>query len=102
MKFHLISDNTDTYMGMRLAGIEGTIAHEKDEVRAAVDKAIADKSIGIVLITERLVKMCDDYIFDIKLHRKSPLILEIPDRHGTSTITAAISRYVEDAIGMKI
>ena len=28
MKFYLISDNIDTQMGMRLAGIDGVVVHE--------------------------------------------------------------------------
>ena len=28
MKFYLISDNVDTQLGMRLAGIEGKVVHE--------------------------------------------------------------------------
>ena len=31
MKFFLISDNIDTQMGMRLAGIEGVVVHERQE-----------------------------------------------------------------------
>ena len=27
MKFYLLSDNIDTQMGMRLAGIEGVVVH---------------------------------------------------------------------------
>ena len=29
MKMYLISDNIDTYTGMRLAGVEGAVVHEK-------------------------------------------------------------------------
>lgn len=32
MKLYLISDNIDTQMGMRLAGVEGVVVHERDEV----------------------------------------------------------------------
>ena len=32
MRFFLISDNTDTQTGMRLAGIEGVVAHTAEEV----------------------------------------------------------------------
>ena len=32
MKFYLLSDNIDTKMGMRLAGIEGVVIHEAEEV----------------------------------------------------------------------
>ena len=60
MKMYLISDNTDTYTGMRLAG---------DEVR---------------------------------LHHKTPLIIEIPDRHGTGRKPDFITSYVNEAIGLKL
>ena len=102
MQFYLISDNVDTQVGMRLAGIEGVIAHEKDDVRQALEKAVQNKDIGIILITEKLVKLCDELVYDLKLNRRQPLIVEIPDRHGTSQITTAISRYVQEAIGIKI
>ena len=53
MKMYLISDNTDTYTGMRLAGVEGVVVHEKKELQEALDKVLADKEIGIVLLTEK-------------------------------------------------
>lgn len=52
MKFFLISDNTDTQMGMRLAGIEGIVVSRPEEVTDALEKAKADKDIGVVLMTE--------------------------------------------------
>ena len=61
MKFYLISDNIDTQMGMRLAGIEGVVAHTEPEVTAALDAAFEDESIAVVLMTEKLVKLCHDY-----------------------------------------
>ena len=102
MQFYLISDNIDTQVGMRLAGIEGTVVHEEEEVRQALTKAVDDPNIAIILMTEKLVKLCDCLVYDLKLNRKRPLIVEIPDRHATSKITTAISRYVQEAIGIKI
>ena len=32
MKAYCISDNTDTLMGMRLAGFEGIVLHERQEI----------------------------------------------------------------------
>lgn len=98
MQFYVISDNIDTRMGMRLAGIDGVVVHEEEEVR----NALANRSIGVILMTEKLVRLCDSFVYDIKLNRKTPLIVEIPDRHGTSQITQTISRYVSDAIGVTI
>lgn len=102
MQFYVISDNVDTQMGMRLAGIEGVVVHEEAEVKEALDKAMKNKDIAIILITHKLVELCADIIYDLKLNCKCPLIVEIPDRHATSHITTVISKYVEDAIGIKI
>ena len=52
MKMYLISDNVDTWTGMRLAGVEGCVVHGKDELQKELDKVMADKEVGIVLLTE--------------------------------------------------
>lgn len=102
MKFYLISDNIDTQMGMRISGIDGVVVHEEAEVNAALDKAIADEDIAVLLMTEKLIKLCHDKVYDLKLNRPRPLIVEIPDRHGTSQITESINNYVREAIGIKL
>ncbi len=102
MRFFLISDNTDTQMGMRLAGIEGIVVNKPGEVREALYTAIADNSIGVVLLTEKLVSLLKDEVYNLKLNNPKPLIVEIPDRHGTSSISASIDGYVRDAIGLKL
>ena len=51
MRFYLISDNVDTQMGMRLAGIEGIVVHKPNEVREALLNAADDKDIAVILIT---------------------------------------------------
>lgn len=102
MKFYLISDNIDTAMGMRMAGIEGVVAHTKKEVSDALDFAVNDEDTAVVLMTEKLVELCRQRVYDIKLNRRRPLIVEIPDRHGNGGTANAISRYVEEAIGIKL
>ncbi|WP_040198006.1 V-type ATP synthase subunit F [Candidatus Soleaferrea massiliensis] len=102
MKFFLISDNVDTQVGMRLAGIEGVVVHEEHEVVGALTKACDDEQIGIILMTKKLIDLCPDMIYDMKLNRKSPLIVEIPDRHGEGQVSDSILQYVREAIGVKI
>ena len=102
MRFYLISDNIDTYVGMRLAGIEGVVVHESNEVRESLKSAMDNSEIGIVLVTEKLVKLCPDLVYELKLNRKRPLIVEIPDRHGSGRAKDSITRYVREAIGVKI
>lgn len=102
MRYFLISDNHDTLVGMRLAGIEGVIVHSRDSVRDAITEAMNDPSIGILLISEKCAGLCSDLIKDLKLSVKSPLLVEIPDRHGTGRTPDSITRYIRESIGIRI
>lgn len=102
MKMFLISDNRDTYTGMRLAGVEGVVVHEREELKEALDMVFQDKEIGIVLLTEKFGRDFPDLIDDIKLNRRTPLLVEIPDRHGTGRKENFITDYVSEAIGLKL
>ena len=102
MKMFLISDNVDTQTGMRLAGVEGVVVHEREELRLALENALADKEIGMILLTEKFGREFPEIVDDIKLNRKLPLIVEIPDRHGTGRKPDFITAYVNEAIGLKL
>lgn len=102
MKFFLISDNVDTKVGMRFAGIEGVVVHEEEEVRRELKEAMAREDIAVILMTEKLVSLCPDLIYELKLSTKRPLIVEIPDRHGNGRTKDSITKYVQDAIGVKL
>ena len=102
MKMFLISDNVDTYTGMRLAGVDGVVVHEREELRQALETAMSDKSIGIVLLTEKFGREFPEMIDEIKLKRKMPLLIEIPYRHATGRKKDFITSYVNEAIGLKL
>lgn len=102
MKFFLLSDNIDTQMGMRLAGIEGIVIHEREEVLRELEKAMHVEDIAVILMTTKLIQTCPDIISDLKLKQKKPLIVEIPDRHGSAKIGETIDGYVSEAIGVKL
>ena len=69
MRMFLISDNVDTLTGMRLAGIDGVVVHEKQEIKQALDEVLSQKDIGIILMTEKLGKEIPEIVDDIKLNR---------------------------------
>lgn len=102
MKFFLLSDNIDTQTGMRLAGVDGVVVHEHDEFIAAFQKALADKDIAVLLITEKLMDLEPEYIETYKVNNRLPLIVELPDRHGSNRPDDYILSYVRDAIGVKL
>ena len=102
MRMFLISDNVDTLTGMRLAGIDGVVVHEKQEIKQTLDEVLSQKDIGIILMTEKLGKEIPEIVDDIKLNRTFPLLLEIPDRHGSGRRPDFITAYINEAIGIKI
>jgi len=102
MKMFLISDNIDTQTGMRLAGVEGVVVHKDEELRQALQDALADKEIGIILLTEKFGKEFPDIIDEVKLSYKLPLLIEIPDRHGTGRKPDFITSYINESIGLKL
>lgn len=98
----LISDNVDTYTGMRLAGVDGVVVHERKELREQLEKVLQDKSIGIVLLTEKFGREFPNILDEFRLDRKIPLLIEIPDRHGTGRKKDFITSYITEAIGLKL
>ncbi len=102
MKMLLISDNIDTQTGMRLAGISSVVVHTKQEVTKAVEAALLDRDVGILIVTEKLGALVPELLNDIKMNYPMPLIVEIPDRHGSDKGGDSITRYIRDAVGIKI
>ncbi len=89
----VISDNTDTYTGMRLAGADGAVVHDADALHAELERAISSGA-GVILATEK-ARSLDPAAFDDA--RVKPLVLIIPDRHGTAG--ESIAEYVKKTIG---
>lgn len=102
MKMFLISDNVDTYTGMRLAGVEGVVVHEEEELKEELARVVNDGETGIVLLTEKFGRDYPEVVNRVKLERRTPLFVEIPDRHGTGRAKNFITDYVSQAIGLKL
>jgi len=102
MKISLISDNLDTLTGLRLVGINGVIVHTKEEFEIALNNILEDKEIGILLLMETHAREFCDLVDRIKLNSQMPLIVEIPDRHGSGRREDFISFYIKEAIGLKL
>ena len=102
MRFFLISDNVDTLVGLRLAGIEGVVAHEDAEVSEALETVLKTPDIGMILVTEKLMRQFGSHFDQVRQNMAQPLIVEIPDQHGAENGKDRITKYVRDAIGVRI
>ncbi|NCB04762.1 MAG: ATP synthase subunit F [Clostridia bacterium] len=102
MKYFVVTDSTDTQVGLRLAGIEGVVVREEPEVREAIRSAVANPEIGVLLITEHLAALCSDLLAPVKMTSHIPLVVEIPDRRSQGRASDSITRYIREAIGVKL
>ncbi len=102
MKCFLISDNHTTLAGMRLAGVEGVVVHEREEILNELKKARASDDIGIVIITELAAEKIKNELDTMKCSSGLPIIIEIPDRHGTRRSPDFLTRNIKESIGVKI
>lgn len=102
MKMFVISDNTDTLTGLRMAGVEGVTAQTEDEVRRRLDEVLARDDIGILLINGTLAKLAGPAVDRVRESRSMPLLVEIPDRQGNGRDENAIAEYIRSAVGINI
>ncbi|HPX03643.1 MAG TPA: V-type ATP synthase subunit F [Synergistaceae bacterium] len=102
MKAFIVSDSHDSLVGMRLAGIQGCLVHTSDEAFAAIDKALKLPDLAILAVTEKVAEMAPEVIQQLRERGDLPLVVEIPDRFGTKRGPDFLTRYVQEAIGVKM
>ena len=102
MKMFVISDNVDTRTGLRLVGVDGVVVHTMAGLKNILEDVLLRPEIGIVLIAEKLARQFPEIIKDIKLNRTVPLLVEIPDRHGSGREKDFITAYIREAIGVRL
>lgn len=102
MKAFLISDNVDTLVGLRIAGINGVVLHAREDITLKIREIEKEKDIGIIIVTEKVAHLVEDKIKELKLSRTGPLIVEIPDRHGSSRGKDYILKYIRESIGLRL
>lgn len=102
MKSYFISDNADTFVGMKMAGIKGEVLHNSEDIIYRINELRQDKEIGIIIITEKIAMLIPELVSEIKLARRGALLVEIPDRHGSIKGKDSIVRYVKESIGLKL
>ncbi len=102
MKAYLVSDNHDSLVGMRLAGIEGTLVHTQEETHEAIRAALKMRDLAILAITEKAAELAEDAVRQLRERGELPRVVEIPDRFGTKRGADFLTKYVQEAIGVRM
>ena len=99
MRFFLISDNSDAMNGLRLAGIEGTVARSEADLRHALADAANQPDIAVLLVTE---KIAETYTATLDSARAAggPLLITVPSTGGGAAGKDRLTRYIREAIGI--
>lgn len=80
----------------------GCLAHTGAEAAQAVEGVLKKKDIAILAITEKAAALIPEELQTLRERGELPLVVEIPDRHGTDRSSDFLTRYVQEAIGVKM
>lgn len=98
----LVIGHPEAVLGFSLAGIGGQGATTAAEANEALDAALANKDIGIVLVTSDVAAMIEPRMSGLKLRSNVPLVVEIPGPAGVPADQPSLNELVFRAIGVKI
>jgi len=98
----LVIGNQDAVWGFALAGVRGQIATTAEEFNQALDAALDNEEIGIVLVTEDVANLARQRVEMLMARSIRPLVVEIPGPGGPSPDRPHLSEVIRRTIGVKI
>lgn len=101
MKLFLLSNDSDTLTGLRLAGIDGCLITDEASLDNALQSLSARQDVAVILVTRSLSALYPARIDEMKRDAKT-LVSEIPDMANPSVDTDAITRYIAAAVGTAV
>jgi V/A-type H+-transporting ATPase subunit F len=101
MKYFIIGDE-DAVLGFGMVGVKGRVAVDQKQAEDAFHEALADSSVGIVMITERIAELIRPLVDRFIFTEKFPLIVEITDRKGPIEGKPSLRKMVNEAIGISL
>jgi V/A-type H+-transporting ATPase subunit F len=101
MKYFLIGGE-DAVLGFGMVGVEGRVADSGEQAEQALEEALGDSEVGIIIITEPAADLIRSRVNEYVFSRSFPLIVEVPDRGGRSEDRPGLKEMVNRAIGISV
>ena len=98
----LVVGSQDAVWGFALAGVHGQIVRTAEELNHALDAALADQEIGLVLVTEDVANLARQRVDTLMVRSTVPLVVEIPGPAGPRPDRPPLSDVLRRTIGVKI
>jgi len=97
-----IIGSPDAVRGFALVGVRGEMVTNREELDRAIDEALADESIDILLLTEDVAGFDRERVDNLITRSTMPLIVEIPGPEGPDPDRPPLSDIIRRTIGVRI
>ena len=98
----LVIGSEDAVWGFALAGVRGQVVRTRDEMNQALDAALADEKVDILLVTDDVAELARERVDTLKTRSTAPLVVEIPGPAGPSADRPPLSEVIRRTIGVRI
>jgi len=98
----LVIGNLDAVLGFGLVGVHGQAVTTAEEVNQALDEALQDPEVGVVLVTEDVAELIRPRMDHLMARSTVPLVVEIPGPEGPRPGRPSLSEVIRRAIGVKL
>jgi V/A-type H+-transporting ATPase subunit F len=93
--------NEDCVLGFSLVSVDGEIVHDAGELREALDRCLADKTIGLLLVAADVAQWARPRIDALRVNSMVPLVVEIPGQNEYTTYHS-LQDFVQQAVGIRL
>ncbi len=101
MKIAALCDS-DTAVGLQLAGVSELFIPEKNERKVWSDITERD-DIGVIFVTEQIAEVLENELKDYRLRHHFPIVVEIPDKTGRKKDHVDyVSHLIKKAVGIEV
>jgi len=101
LKIAAICDS-DTAVGLRLAGVKELYVPKGNE-KELWNEIKEREDIGILFVTEEIVRALDKHFKDYRIINNVPIIIEIPDKTGRKKDHIDfVSHLIKKAVGIEV
>lgn len=93
--------NQDAVLGFSLVGVDGRIVAGAQEVQDALNVCLADRTIGLLLITSDAAQFARERVDELKVNSFAPLVVEVPGQN-TGEEPPSLKDLVQRAVGISL
>lgn len=93
--------NEDCVLGFSLGNVGGQIVRTAEQLEQALDSCLADKTIGLLLVTADVACWRRARIDDLRVSSLTPLVVVIPGEQE-ETHYPSLQEFVQRAVGIRL